>query len=67
MSTPVVILVLGGDTFTLQRLAEAVDERVSISVVIVNGSGLIANMLAEIFKSLETMAPRSVGIKSNNM
>ena len=58
VSTPVVILVLGGDTFTLQKLAEAVTDKVSISVVLINGSGTIANMLAEIFKALESTAPR---------
>lgn len=52
-----VILVLGGDTFTLQKVSEAIADDVQIAVVIVNGSGPIANMLASIFKLLELVFP----------
>ena len=58
VSTPVVVLVLGGDIFTLRKVAEAIN--MEISVVIVNGSGKIATMLASVFKQLEDINPRLV-------
>ena len=60
VKTPVVILVLGGDQFTLERLADATSEDSQISVVIVNNSGPVANMLAEAYQKLEKEKPRLV-------
>ncbi len=49
---------MGGDRFTLEKLAEVTRQEHEISVVIVNGSGPLANMLAKIYKSLEFKWPR---------
>ena len=49
VSTPVVLLVVGGDQFTLAKVAHST-AHCDIPVVIVNGSGAIATMLADIYK-----------------
>ncbi|ELT91987.1 hypothetical protein CAPTEDRAFT_196769 [Capitella teleta] len=59
VNTPLVILVLGGDRFTLNKVTNAVKQDVQIPVVVVNGSGKIADMLATIYKALEYRVPRS--------
>lgn len=56
VKTPLVILVVGGDKFTLQKVRDATSKQ--IPVVIVNGSGAIANMLAYIYQTLEHSQPR---------
>ena len=60
MKTPLVILVVGGDRFTLEKVADATQKNTQIPVVIVNGSGKIADMLANVYKALEHRVPRSV-------
>ena len=52
VATPLVLLVVGGDRFTLDKLAEATFAGGDIPVVIVNGSGEIASMIAETYKAL---------------
>ena len=49
VSTPVVLLVVGGDQSTLAKVAHST-AHCNIPVVIVNGSGAIATMLADIYK-----------------
>ena len=49
-----VILVVGGDQFTLRKLASVLSDDVKIPVVIVSGSGAIADMLAQTHTSLKT-------------
>ena len=56
LGLPVVTLVVGGDEFTLKKVAETVRKENNPtpgSVVIVNESGSIANMLADIYKAME--------------
>ena len=58
VKTPLVILVVGGDRFTLEKVADATSKSVQIPVVIVNGSGKIADMLAAVYMALEHKVPR---------
>ena len=51
-----VILVIGGDAFTIQKLKFACS--LGISIVVVHGSGTIADMCADVYKSLEGRLPR---------
>ena len=46
------LLVVGGDRFTLKKVAEATFAGVDTPVVVVNGSGEIASMIAETHKAL---------------
>ena len=59
MKTPLIILVVGGDKFTLQKVKTATSAEVGTSVVIVNDSGPIADIMAEVFKALESQYSRS--------
>ena len=52
VATPLVLLVVGGDRFTLKKVAEATFAGVDTPVVVVNGSGEIASMIAETHKAL---------------
>ena len=58
--TPVVTLVVKGDEFTLKRVKEATskENKMPGQVVIVNGSGGIADILADIYNTLKKTAPR---------
>lgn len=56
MKIPLVILVVGGDQFTLKKVRDAISK--SIPVVIVSGSGDIPDMLADIYEGLEHRQPR---------
>ncbi|NEP40317.1 MAG: hypothetical protein F6K35_14190 [Okeania sp. SIO2H7] len=63
MKIPVVTLVVGGDDFTLEKVKETTKEESDSKVppghvVIVDGSGCIANMLADIYKKLEEAVSR---------
>ena len=49
-------MVVGGDRFTLEKVHFAIGNE--IPVVIVNGSGPIADMLADIHKALELRFPK---------
>ena len=49
-----VILVVGGDQFTLSKLASVLSDDVQIPVVIVSGSGQIADMLAHMHTAMQT-------------
>ena len=53
---PLIFVVLGGDQFTIEKVALAVEN--STVVVIVNGTGDIANMLADMVHSLNEMKIR---------
>ncbi len=57
VTTPLVILVVGGDQFTLKKIHEST--AIGISVVVVNGSGPIADMIADVDMAMETHFPRS--------
>ena len=63
--TPLVILVVGGDRFTLEKIRNATSRKNQIPVVIVNGSGAIADMLADIYKALEHRRPRLVPLANH--
>ncbi len=58
--TPVVFIILGGDRFTLKKLHSTVLQCDSISAVIINGSGLLADFLALAHKQLEGIRHRYV-------
>ena len=49
---------VGGDKFTLKKVRDAVSKENQIPVVIVNGSGVIADLLAYVYKVLEFRKPR---------
>ena len=57
VKTPVISVVLGGDKYTLAKVGAAVQD--GIVVVIVDGSGEVANFLSELLIKLEKMKKRS--------
>ena len=56
VATPVILVVVGGDQFTLSKMAWAVHN--NIVVVILSGSGAIANMLSELVIEMEELRKR---------
>ena len=55
-SLPLILIVLGGDQFTIEKVASAVQN--NTAVVVVNGTGDIANMLAEMVQALNKTRKR---------
>ena len=56
MKIPVVLVVITGDMFTLAKVAWAVQN--DIVVVILHGSGAIANMLGDLVIEMEELTKR---------
>ena len=55
VKTPVIVLLVGGDKFSLNKVAECVET--GIAVVIVNESGPIAEMLADVYHAFDSKHP----------
>ena len=55
VKTPVIVLVVGGDKFTLEKVADCVES--GIAVVVVNESGPIPEMLADIYHAFDSKHP----------
>ena len=51
---PVVVLVLGGDRFTLEKIAHVTCQADPIPVVVVDGSGAVADMLADCYRYMQS-------------
>ena len=51
---PVVVLVLGGDRFTLEKIANVTSQADPIPVVVVDGSGTVASMLADCHRFMQS-------------
>ena len=58
VKTPLIIILVGGDKFTLEKVQHATSVGVGMSVVIVNDSGPIADAMAEVFKAMESQYSR---------
>ena len=58
VKTPVIVLVVGGDKFTLAKVADCVES--GIAVVIVNESGPIPDLLADIYHAFDSKHPQWV-------
>ena len=56
IATPVILMVVGGDQFTLSKVAWAVQN--NIVVVILSGSGAIANSLSSLVIEMEELRKR---------